>query len=67
MSAVRCLVKLLRRLPKEYLPEPKVISVGLPHLVKLLEKASLDTVNLPVEAFTCLSKYFEVQVTEVAY
>ena len=56
MSATRCLIKLLRRLPEESLPDPTLIQKGLPHLLQLLEDASLETVNLPVEAFTTLSK-----------
>ena len=67
MSATRCLIKLLRRLPQDCLPEPSIIEKGLPHLLKLLEEASLETVNLPVEAFTTLSKQYEAQVTSMAH
>jgi hypothetical protein len=67
MSATRCLIKCLRRLPTESLPKPEVIQKGLPNLLNLLESASLETVNLPVEAFATLSKQYEAQVTSMAH
>lgn len=36
-------------------------------MLNLLESASLETVNLPVEAFATLSKQYEAQVTAMAH
>lgn len=66
VAATRCMVKLLRKLPADQLPPPASIEALLPSLVQLIADASLDCVNLPIEALTQLSKQYESQVTSVA-
>ena len=56
LSATRCLIKFLRKLPKDYLPASELIQAGLNPLLVLLSKCNIECVQLPVEAFAQLSK-----------
>jgi len=51
LSATRCLIKFLRKLPKENLPNSELIKAGLNPLLQLLSKSNIECVQLPVEAF----------------
>ena len=67
LSATRCIIKFLRRLPAESLPNSGLIRKGLTPLLELLQSASLDCVQLPVEAFATLSKFYDGSVTDFAH
>lgn len=44
MSATRCLIKYLRRLPKDNLPSSDLIKAGLTPLLALMQSASIECV-----------------------
>ena len=66
--ATRCLVKFSRKLKPDLLAsiiKPKFEEI-LDHLTGLLDNASLDTLYLPIEAFTSYSRLNEDIVAQMA-
>ena len=59
LTATRCLIKFLRKLPQENLPKMASVEKGLKPLLDLLTQSPLECVQLPVEAFAALSKHYE--------
>jgi hypothetical protein len=65
IAATRCLTKYLRKIPQQSV-NVKELSSALNPLLKLIDQATIECINLPVEAFTVLSKIDETSVSEIA-